>query len=77
MISHNYLSEQGGTLEQELMRTAEMLVELARDKGVYFATALLYDSNYDARRMKALLPILQKTRGALHPGWKKKSVGGA
>ena len=57
----------GGTLEAELCRTAEMLVEIAEVQGVYFAVALLHDSSYDTDRIKKLLPILQKTRGAIKP----------
>ena len=52
------------TLKGELHRTAEMLVSVAKEQGVFFAIALLYDSEYDRERIKALLPILQSTRGA-------------
>jgi len=55
----------GGTLKQELHRTAQMVVELSADLGVYFAVALLLDSEYDRDRIRALLPILEKTRGAI------------
>ena len=55
----------GGTLKQELIRTAEMLVDIAEKQGVYFAIALLYDSSYDQERIKALLPVLQKTQGSI------------
>jgi hypothetical protein len=55
----------GSTLEGELHRTAEMLVQIAEEKGVFFAVALLHDSSYDSDRIKALLPILQITRGAI------------
>ena len=54
----------GGSLNQELWRTAEMLVDIANTQGIYFAVALLYDSEYDHARLKALLPILLKTPGA-------------
>lgn len=54
----------GGTLKQELYRTAEMLVEIADTQGVYFAVALLLDSSYDPEHIRALLPILEKTKGA-------------
>lgn len=58
----------GGTLNQELTRTAELLVEIVNRKdngGVFFAVAFLYDSGYDLPRIKKLLPILQKQRGAI------------
>lgn len=55
----------GGSLDRELERTAEMLVSIAETQGVYFAVAMLYDSNYDSDRIKKLLPILQKQDGAI------------
>jgi len=65
MTDHgNVLLSMGGTLDQELIRTAELLVELSREQGVYFAVALLHDSGYDLKRLGALLPILQETKGA-------------
>lgn len=54
-----------GTLQAELHRTAEMLVQIAEEKGVYFAIALLYDSSYDLDRIQALLPILQHTEKSI------------
>ena len=59
-----------GSKHQEYVRTAEMLVELASrsDMGVYYAVALLFDSQYDQTDLRALLPILEKTRGAIKHG---------
>jgi len=54
-----------GSLHNELVRTSELLVSIAQEKGVYYAIALLYDSNYDSERIAALLPILQHTKGAI------------
>ena len=54
-----------GTLYNELIRTSELLVQLAAEKGVYYAIALLYDSSYDSARIAALLPILASTYGAI------------
>lgn len=62
----------GGTLDQELKRTAEMMVELSAEQGVYFAVALLYDSSYDSERIRKLLPFLEKEPGAI----KKKELDG-
>ena len=56
------------TLKGECNRTAEMLVDLAAERGVYFAIALLFDSNYDIERIRILLPILQRTAGAIKEG---------
>ena len=53
-----------GSLNNELIRTSELLVDIAKKNGIYFAIALLYDSNYDIERLGALLPILEKTIGA-------------
>jgi hypothetical protein len=49
----------GGTLDQELARTAEMLVEgLPQKERMFYSVALLLDSGYDLPRLKALLPYL-------------------
>jgi hypothetical protein len=66
-LNFNPAQLKGGTmsLNRELYRTADMLVEIAKTQGVFFAVALLYDSNYDQERIKKLLPILQKTKGAI------------
>ena len=57
--------EIGGTLNQELQRTAEMMVSLSTEQGVYFAIAMLVDSGYDPARMRKLLEPLKYTRGAI------------
>jgi len=53
------------TIEKELKRTAEQLVEISEQQGAYFAAAFLYDSSYDFEMMKKLLPVLQNTDGAI------------
>jgi len=58
--------EIGGTLKAELLRTAEMVVQIAKEQGVFFVVALLHDSSYGNERLAKLLPILQETRGAIH-----------
>lgn len=55
----------GGTFDGELHTTAERLVSIAEEQGVYFAIALLHDTGYDHADMKKLLSILEKTRGAI------------
>jgi hypothetical protein len=55
----------GGTLEAELIRTAEMLVSIADEQGMFFAIALLVDSSYDWERTRKLLDVLKTTRGAI------------
>lgn len=56
---------QGYTLKRELIRTAEHITTIAEEQGIYFAVAYLYDASYDPERMKQLLPILEKSRGAI------------
>lgn len=53
------------TLDNELKRTAELLVEIADKQGIYFALQFLYDSSYDIERISKLLPILEKEKGAM------------
>lgn len=55
----------GGSLEDELRRTAEVLVTIAETQGVFFAVAFLYDAGYDQERINRLLPILQVTPGSV------------
>ncbi len=55
----------GGTLNAELRRTAELLVEITEKQGVYFAIAFLYDASYDHDRIKKLLPFLEKEKGSI------------
>ena len=55
----------GGTLDGELHRTAERLVEIAEKQGIYFVIAYIYDLGYDAALVKKLLPILQHTSGSI------------
>jgi hypothetical protein len=52
----------GGTLNAELKRTAEMLVEITEKQGVYFAIALLHDASYDHKRIKNYYLFLKKKK---------------
>ena len=58
------IGEIGGTLQQELERTAEMVVEITGRLGVFYAVALLHDSSYGNDRLKSLIPVLQEQQGA-------------
>jgi len=62
------MNAHGGTWKRELIRTAEMLVDIAKGQGVYFVVALLLDSSYDIERLRALLPVLHDTPGAIRKG---------
>lgn len=53
------------TLDNELKRTAEMLVDIAEKQGIYYAVAFLYDSSYDLERIGKLLPILEAQKDAM------------
>ena len=57
----------GGTMNAELRRTAELVVETAKNQGVYFAVALLYDASYDHATIGRLLPFLQESPGSILP----------
>lgn len=49
-----------GSKERELDRTAEMVLDLARNGQVHLAIWLIYDSNrYDAESMKFLAERVQ------------------
>lgn len=54
----------GATKQGEYCRTAEMLVSVSEQQGIYFAIALLYDMQYSREDIGKLLPILQDTRGS-------------
>lgn len=56
------------TLEEELQKTAELLVEITEKQGIYFAIAFLYDASYDSGRLLELLPILLKLKGSTKKG---------
>lgn len=58
------LERTSGTLQEELEETSRLLVRVTETQGVYFAVAFLYDAGYTPDRIKKLLPILQKERGA-------------
>lgn len=55
----------GPNLQAEMRRTAEMIVDIADTRGVYFAVALLYDSGYSNEDIKILLPFLLETKGSV------------
>ena len=57
-----------GNFKAELERTADLLVEIAEEQGVYFAIALLHDSGYSREAIKQLLEVLRKTPGAVKQG---------
>ena len=61
------------TRKRELARSAELVVELAREQGVFFAIAFLFDIGYTRADIAELLPILQQEKGAINPN-RKRSI---
>jgi hypothetical protein len=51
-------------LQAELQATAEVLVDIAEEHGIYTAVKFLYDSAFDLHRIKGLMPILHRTPGS-------------
>lgn len=68
MIGHS-----GGTRKGELARSAEVVVEVAREQGVYFAIAFLFDIGYTRADIAELLPYLEREKGAINPN-RKRSI---
>ena len=55
----------GGTFKGELHRTADLLIDIAEEKGVFYVVAFLYDVGYTREDIKELLPILQNKKGSI------------
>jgi len=56
----------GGSLNSEVRRTAEVLMDIMTregTKGIYQAIQFLYDSSYDLDRIGKLLPYLAQEAG--------------
>lgn len=49
----------GGTKKAEYNRSIELFKEIYKAKGLYYALALLYDSQYDRKDIKAMMDILE------------------
>ena len=63
----------GGTRKGELARSAELVVELAKEQGVFFAIAFLFDIGYTRADIAELLPYLQREKGAINPNRKRST----
>lgn len=55
----------GGTFKGELHRSAELLVDVANNQGVYYAIAFVHDIGYTHEQVRQLLDILKSKRGAI------------
>jgi hypothetical protein len=47
----------GGTKDAEYRRSIELFKEIFKNKGVYFALAFLYDSQYDRKDIKEMMDL--------------------
>lgn len=54
----------GGTLEAEYQRTAELLVDISDQQGIYFALYFLIDSGYSVDDMRRIADIAKDIPGA-------------
>jgi hypothetical protein len=55
----------GGTKDAEYRRTIEMFEEIYSEKGLFYALAFLYDSQYDRQDILAIMEILKPGKGRL------------
>ncbi len=49
------------TLEGEYERTIEMFEQIYRERGLYFAIALLYDSGYKSEDLRNMMTIMENS----------------
>lgn len=64
------------TLNGELHRTAELLIDIVENQGIFFGIAFLYDSGYDRECIGKLLSILENKKGAINFNNYSKKNGG-
>jgi len=48
----------GGTKDAEYRRTIQLFEEIYKNKGLYYALALLYDSQYDREDIKNMMELI-------------------
>ncbi len=49
----------------EYKRSVELFEEIYKEKGLYFALALLYDSQYENKDLLGMLEVLKPGKGKL------------
>jgi hypothetical protein len=54
-----------GSKHQEYVRTIELFEQIYKEKGLYCALALLYDSQYDNKDLLGMLEVLKPGKGKL------------
>ena len=57
----------GSTKQAEYMRSAEHFTNIAIEQGLYFALAMLYDSQYSNADIKIILNIMEKDNRNFKP----------
>lgn len=62
----------GTTKQVEYERTAELLVEITEEHGVYFAVALLYDSGYTPHDIKQVMVVMERRKIGFSRKWLEK-----
>lgn len=55
----------GGSKNAEYLRTIELFEKIYKEKGLYFALSLLYDSQYDRNDILKMMEILKPGKGKL------------
>jgi len=63
----------GGSKEAEYRRSIEMFEKIYSEKGLYFALAMLYDSQYGNEDLLGMMEILKPGKGKLSDIMKKDS----
>ena len=61
----------GGTKNAEYRRSIQHFENIYKEKGLYFALAMLYDSQYDRNDILAMMEILKPGKGKISDILKK------
>lgn len=54
-----------GSKHNEYVRTIELFEQIYKEKGLYFAIALLYDSQYDNKDLLGMMEVLKPGKGKI------------
>ncbi len=61
----------GGTKNAEYRRSIEMIESIFKNKGLYYALAFIYDSQYDKEDILEMMEILKPGKGKISQMLKK------
>jgi hypothetical protein len=64
----------GGTKDAEYRRTIEMFEDIYKTKGLYYALALLYDSQYENKDLLGMMEILKPGKGKFSDILQKSTI---